>query len=141
MTIKRSDAMTGEQTVAADIAPSFNQVPTIGDVTRERNRRLEAGFTYDFGDARGVHFFATKESDMGGWDEVSKGAQAAIALGHSGTSIDLVTETGPVTVTALEWQQILVAATAHRQPIWQASFLLQAMSPIPVDLVDDSYWP
>ncbi|MBG6173065.1 hypothetical protein IWQ55_001363 [Labrenzia sp. EL_208] len=113
----------------------------IDDITHERNRRLAAGFSYDFDDVRGVHTFATTENDMRGWDEVTKGAQAALALSAPNSPIDLVTETGPVTVTALEWQQILVAATAHRQPIWQSSFLLQAMSPIPSDYADDSYWP
>lgn len=141
MTIKQFDVATGQQSSLPDVAPSFNPVPSVDDVTRERNRRLAAGFTFDFGDARGVHTFATTESDMRGWDEVTKGAQAAIALGAPGSQIDLVTETGPVTVSALEWQQILVAATAHRQPIWQASFLLQAMDPIPLDFADNSRWP
>lgn len=114
---------------------------TIEDVTVERNRRLAAGFTHDFDDARGVHTFATTEPDMNGWDEVTKGAQAAINLGAGSTSFNIVTETGPVSVTATEWQAILVAATAFRQPIWAASFTLQAMNPIPPDFADDSHWP
>lgn len=111
------------------------------DVARERTRRLALGFDYDFGDARGVHRIGTTEADMAGWDEVSKGAQAAINLGEPDVVLSLVTDTGPVAVTALEWQQILAAATAHRQPIWAASFALQAMSPIPAAYADAAYWP
>src|SRR5262245_26047355 len=99
-----------------------------GEVIAERERRLALGFTYDFGDARGVHRIATTDQDMKGWDEVSKIAGALIALSDGTTTIDIVTETGPAKVTALEWQQVLVAASAFRQPIWAASFTLQTKS-------------
>jgi hypothetical protein len=56
------------------------------------------------------------------------------------TPIDIVTDTGPVQVTATEWQQIIVAASQFGQPIWAASFALQAMDPIPENYQDDSYW-
>jgi hypothetical protein len=116
--------------------------PTAADVIKERARRLALGFDYDFGDERGVHRIGTTDADMAGWDEVTKGAQAAINLGGGATTIiGIVTDTGPVDVTALEFQQILVAATAHRQPIWHASFALQAMTPIPADYTSDSHWP
>jgi hypothetical protein len=113
---------------------------TADDVIAERARRLAAGFDYDFGDARGVHRIGTTEADMTGWDEVAKGAQAAISLGQPDFAINLVTDTGPVTVTALEFQEIIAAASAHRQPTWAASFALQALEPIPADYADDSYW-
>jgi hypothetical protein len=44
-------------------------------------------------------------------------------------------------VKAIEWQRVLVAAAAFRQPIWTASFALQAMETIPADVTDDRYWP
>lgn len=111
-------------------------------VVSERERRLAAGFDYDFGDGRGVHTIGTTPADMFGWDAVSKLASAAIALGQPNTPIAIVTNTGPATVTALEWQQILVsAATEFQQPIWAASFALQAMSPIPADYASDARWP
>ena len=109
-------------------------------VQNERARRLAVGFHYDFGDERGVHHIATTEADMRGWDEISKGAQALINLGQPGTQFEITTETGKVNVTALEWQQILVAATVARQPIWSASFALQAMNPIPADFAADRWW-
>lgn len=114
---------------------------TKDDVVAERARRLALGFDHDFGDERGVHRIGTTGADMQGWDEVSKGSQAAINLGAPGVLLDIVTDTGPVQVTALEFQQILAAATVARQPIWAASFVLQGMSPIPADYADAGYWP
>lgn len=113
---------------------------SVEQVIAERERRLALGFDYNFGDARGTHRIGTTKKDLEGWDEVSKIAQAAINLGAPTTEIAIVSDTGPVTVTALEWQMILAAAGAHRQPIWAASFALQAMSPIPLDYVNDGYW-
>lgn len=115
--------------------------PTADDVIAERSRRLASGFNHDFGDARGVHHIGTNDADMKGWDEVSTFANALVALGNVSTLITAVTTTGPVQITGLEWQQILVAAAQFRQPIWAASFTLQAMTPIPADYASDVYWP
>lgn len=114
--------------------------PTAIDVMDERTRRLALGFDYTFPDARGLHHIGTTEADMIGWDEVTKIAQALVALGQESSLLAIVTNTGTVQITALEWQQILVAAAAFRQPIWVGSFALQAMSPIPADYTNNSYW-
>lgn len=114
---------------------------TIADVAAERSRRLAAGFDYDFGDSRGIHRIGTSDADMRGWDEVTMLANALIAAGAPLQTIAIVTETGAVTVTAEEWNLILLAAGAARQPIWHASFVLQATDPIPADYADDSHWP
>lgn len=114
--------------------------PTVDDVVAERTRRLALGFDYDFGDVRGVHHIGTTEADMKGWDEVAKGSAAFIALGSPSQQISIVTNTGPATLTALEFQSILAAATVARQPLWAASFVLQTMDPIPADYADNSYW-
>ena len=110
-------------------------------IARERDRRLSGGFDYDFGDIRGVHRIGTTPKDMSGWDEVTKLAAACLATGNNDAPILVSTDTGAVSVTALEWQEILLAAAAFRQPVWQASFVLSAMSPIPADYADDGYWP
>ena len=132
-------AMTPEE--EAEFLARQAPAPSAEDVLRERARRLAAGFDHDFGDSRGVHRIGTTELDMRGWDEVTKVAGAAIALGQTDKSIDIVTDTGPVTVTALEWQELLLAAYDFRQPIWEASFALQVMSPIPADYCEDVRWP
>jgi hypothetical protein len=122
-------------TTAAAVA-----VVTADDVIAERKRRLAAGFDYDFGDARGAHRIGTTEADMIGWDEVSKIALARHALGAA-EPIAIITDTGPAEVAPLEWLSILEAASAFRQPIWAASFALQALEPIPADYADDARWP
>jgi hypothetical protein len=115
-------------------------VASVDDVIAERVRRLALGFDFAFGDDRGTHHVGTSPSDMIGWDEVSKLAGALVALGDNSTKITIVTDTGPAEVTALEWQAILVAAAQFRQPIWAASFALQAMNPIPRDYAAHGYW-
>ncbi|APU92947.1 hypothetical protein PQB34_gp19 [Ochrobactrum phage POI1126] len=115
--------------------------PTVDDVVTERDRRLQLGFDYDFGDNRGVHHIGTTETDMRRWmDEVTPLAQAFINRNDQMGRIGIFTETGPVTITAAEWQQILIASADYRQPLYQASFVLQAMNPIPADYKDDKYW-
>lgn len=110
-------------------------------VAAERDRRLAGGFEFDFEDARGVHRIGTTPQDMQGWAEVTTASQAALALGQPNEPLAIVTDTGPVSITALEWQKILMAATRFRQPIWAAAFALQAMAPIPADFENDGYWP
>lgn len=112
----------------------------LAGVIEERKRRLALGFNYDFGDARGVHRIGTTPADMAGWDEVTKLAQARNVAGEV-APIAIVTDTGPVDVSPAEWNDILLAAGEARQPIWQASFALQAMVPIPEDYAGDQHWP
>lgn len=114
--------------------------PTADDVVAERSRRLSAGFDFDFGDERGVHHIGTTEQDQAGWTEVTQIALVRSATGST-APISIITDSGPVEVSPLEWLSVLEAAAAFRQPIWQASFLLQAMSPIPRDFADGAYWP
>ena len=116
--------------------------PTQDDVIAERARRLSCGFDHDLGGERGIHRIGTTDADMRKWlDEVTPISQALINAGQPGGEIGISTDTGPVTVTAMEWQMILIAAGQWRQPIYQASFALLGMEPIPRDFADDGYWP
>ncbi|MDF2809302.1 MAG: hypothetical protein K0S56_333 [Microvirga sp.] len=134
--ITEADAETVAQYEADASLP-----PSVAQVLAERERRLALGFDYDFGDERGVHHIATAPEDMKGWDEVTMLANAAINAGVPATEILILTSTGPVSVTAAEWQQVLLASANFRQPIWQASFALQAADPMPADITDDVHWP
>lgn len=125
---------------AQRVIDSAPKPPTSADVIAERVRRLASGFDYDFGDVRGVHHIGTSEADQVGWDEVTTIALARQATGSS-APITIVTDTGAASVTPLEWLAILEAAAAFRQPLWAASFTLQAMDPIPADYADNGYWP
>ena len=122
------------------IYPVVNVTVDIGQLHVERDRRLAGGFQHDFGDARGVHHFDTTPSDMVGWDEVSKLASALLAVGQITQQITIATRTGVTQVTPVEWQLVMIAAAQFRQPIWGASFVLEGMSPIPVDFANDAYW-
>lgn len=114
--------------------------PTVSDVRTERDRRLAAGFDYDFEDARGVHTLATTPSDMDKWQEVTDNANALVNLNRGSETINILTETGLVSVTAIEWQSILVGASQFRQPVYQVYFTLKASDPIPADYTDDAHW-
>ena len=114
--------------------------PTAADVAIERDRRLSAGFDFDFGDSRGVHRFGTTDADLRGWREVTDICAALLAKGEPAIAVRIATDTGETTVTAADWQSVLLSAGAFRQPIWRASFALQAMDPIPEDYADDAYW-
>lgn len=115
---------------------------TVADLATERDRRLALGFHYDFTDERGVHLIATAPADMRKWmDEVNPLAQALVNAGQPAGQISIVTETGPVTITAAEWQSILLAAGQWRQPIYAAYFALKALDPIPSDFADNAHWP
>lgn len=113
---------------------------TMTDLEAERTRRLAAGFDFDFGDGRGVHHIGTSAADMVGWQEVTMLASAYLATGDADGRIAIATESGAATITALEWQRILIAAAAFRQPIWKASFIVAAKRPIPADFRKDKYW-
>ncbi|MBP2560862.1 hypothetical protein J2857_003631 [Neorhizobium galegae] len=116
---------------------------TVDHVAAERDRRLKSGFAYNFGDQRGIHYIGTSDADMRRWmDEVCPIAQACINVGQPEAMIGISTETGRVDVSASEWQMILLAAGQYRQPLYQASFDLQAMDPIPADFATNpAYWP
>ena len=112
----------------------------VSDVWAERDRRLAGGFDYDFGDVRGVHRINTTPADMIGWDEVTKFAQALINAGQGAQVITIATGSGVTQLTANEWQGVLIAAAAFRQPIWGASFVIEQMGEIPADFANDAYW-
>lgn len=108
-------------------------------VQAECSRRLALGFNYDFGDARGVHRIGMSDRDRAGWGEVNDIAQVRINTSDT-APITIATDTGVCQVTPMEWQVILKAAGDSRQPLWMASFWLQAQSLIPYGYTDDSYW-
>ena len=127
--------------ITAEMKAAQAREAKVAEVIKERERRLALGFDYNFNDARGIHRIATTDEDMRGWDEVTKVANAMLALGDQTSTISIITGSGQAAVTAIEWQHVLVAAGAFRQPIWTASFVLQAMDPIPNDVTDPAFWP
>jgi hypothetical protein len=137
-------AIRGEEKVIAGTRVSYvrerEPEELLAAIERERTRRLSAGFDFDFGDARGVHRIGTTAADERGWDKVTKLAAAYLAIGNPEAPIVIVTETGSVVITAIEWQSILVAAGAFQQPIYMSSFALGAMNPMPQDVENPAHW-
>lgn len=125
----------GNTPIPPDVIPV-----SVNDIVKERERRLSLGFDFNFNDARGIHRIGTTVSDMAGWDEVTKFANALISIGNGSQVINIITDTGPVQITAAEWQLILITAAQFRQPIWAASFVLQTLNPIPTDYNENKYW-
>ena len=120
--------------------------PSIDDVAAERDIRLTADIVYDFGEDdpqnRGIQYLGMSPEDMKGWDVVTKLSTAAILGGHPEAPIGIRTNSGKITVTAAEWQAILIYAGQVQQPFYQASFDLQDLWPeIPADYRDDKHWP
>jgi len=117
--------------------------PTPEMLAAELDRRLAAGFDYDFGGQRGVHHFGTTPADMARWiQEVTPLAQAAMNMGEQSRQIAIKTETGPTIVTASEWWRVLDAAADWRQPLYAAYFMLKALPQIPADYATNpAYWP
>lgn len=115
--------------------------PSVADVVAERDRRLSLGFDYDFGDERGVHRIGTTEADMLAWDrEVTPFANALVGTGDTESTITIVTDTGPATITGVEWLGILMFAGTVRQPIWAGYFMLIGSGDIPADYTDNRFW-
>lgn len=130
-----------DRIVTAEMKAAEKREGKVAAIISERKRRLARGFDHDFGDTRGVHRIGTTPTDMEGWREVTDLANALLAAGDTETAVAIITDTGPVDVTAPEWTSILLAAAAFRQPIWGASFALQAMEELPEDVTADELWP
>lgn len=110
-------------------------------ILEERARRIAMGFEYDFGDERGVHYIQTRPADEEGWKQADRWASAMTGLGDTESTLLINTSRGPVQVTAPEWHAIVAHGASVQQPIWQASFVLRAMDPVPEDYADDKWWP
>ena len=123
-------------------APEADPEPETEEWTlqQERDRRLAMGFSFDFGDERGVHIIGTTADDMRGWDEVTQFCDLVRRGVIDQPSIGISTETGDVEITPAEWDLILAAAAAFRQPVWQASFALANLDELPTDFADDAWW-
>lgn len=89
-------------------------------------QKLAGGFDYDFGDARGVHRIGTTAGDLKGWDEVEKIFAIASRMGDLAKTVTIATDTGVAVINLGDWNGIMLAAEAFRQPIWAASFAIQA---------------
>lgn len=124
----------------AEPAPEAEPEAEEWTLAQERDRRLAMGFSFDFGDERGVHIIGTTADDMRGWDEVSQICDLIRRGVIDQPAIGISTETGDVEITPAEWDLVVAAAAAFRQPVWQASFALANLDELPADFADDAWW-
>ena len=87
--------------ITAEMKAAQAREAKVAEVIKERERRLALGFDYNFNDARGIHRIATTDEDMRGWDEVTKVANAMLALGDQTSSISIITGSAHAVVTAI----------------------------------------
>lgn len=126
--------------IIANETPQVEIPITVEDIYIERDRRFNLGFAYDFGDARGIHQIGMTKTDMEGWNEVTIWADTKLKLNQPDATTYIMTNTGPAQITPMDWYHVLDAASAVRQNIWQKSFYISSLSPIPVDFRTDPYW-
>lgn len=119
---------------------TVTKIVTDQNVIDERTRRMALGFVHDFQDSRGMHSIGTTPADMMGWNDVDKSVNAMALLGLMDQHFQIITNTGLVSITPIDWAKITLTATGFRTPIWLKSFALQAMTPIPADFANDVYW-
>ncbi len=132
--VDASEIWNGQEWLAAAPKPEM--------LTAELNRRLAAGFDYDFADQRGVHHFGTTDADMKRrMQEVTHllkrqwpWASQAVRSASRPTRTNLRHR--------FEWWHVLDAAAEWRQPLYAAYFALKALPEIPADYAaNPAYWP
>jgi len=105
-------------------------------VNAERTRRITVGKVID-----GVHVTGTDE-DARNLTSLAMGAQLRLGMGdmttlttyRDGDNVDH--QLTPSQIVAI-WQ----ASAGYVSALYAASWSLKAMTPIPADFADDSYWP
>ncbi|MGI8396377.1 hypothetical protein ACRYWZ_08380 [Agrobacterium deltaense] len=120
-------------------------LPTDGDVDRERDRRISAGFTFN-----GV-FYQSRPEDRENIAGAAVAALAAISVGaqvgdyrwHGGDT-DFIWIAADNSTHPLDAQSTFAmgqAAMAHKQAHIFAARTLKDMDPIPADYAEGNYWP
>lgn len=106
------------------------------DVNAERQRRIASGKVID-----GVHVTGTDE-DARNLTNLALAAQLRLASGDTGTLTtfrdgdNVDHQLTPEQVLSI-WQQ----SAAYVSALYEASWALKALDPIPADYVADDYWP
>lgn len=110
-------------------------------LNRQLEHRLSLGLEYDFKDGRGVHHIGTSPQDMDRWlKEVSPYAQSFLNVDQPEGTLNIRTHTGYVSITAQEWQNVLMAIGEYRQSVYKQYFKIKDMDPPPEDVTDDTLW-
>lgn len=134
------DLTTGEMTIDEDYVAEAEPVSS-ALVNRERDRRERAGVTVAVPGAGPVPLEGNEKS-MRNLQGLAFAASLRIGQGDTTTvtvfrdALNVDHSLVPAQILAL-WSQGAAYVTA----LYQASWVLKAMDPIPADYADDAYWP
>jgi hypothetical protein len=119
--------------------------PSVDDVDAERDRRISAGFVFN-----GVTY-QTRAQDRENIAGASTAAVAAIMAGAEpgnlrwhGEDTDFAWIAADNSTVAMDAQTTLAfgqAAMAHKSALIFAARAIKDATPIPMDFIDDAYWP
>lgn len=116
--------------------------PTSLDIDRERERRIALGVTVSLSTGKS---FTVQTRDERDWRNVNGLGTAGLALQVAGDTTTLTPFRDAANVeqqlTPAELVEMGLKVMQHAKAIYTASWALKAMSPIPSDYADDSYWP
>lgn len=129
------DTETGEP-VSRQTPPQRDQRELSIAANRERQRRIEAGKMIDGVHVTGsdrdqVNLIALKDTAR---DLAAAGVSAAIIPFRDGANVEHM-------LTPAQMMAIADAGKVYVTAIYQASWALKAMTPIPQDVENDQYWP
>ncbi len=135
------DINNGGDPIEDWVAPS----PTTADVNRERDTRIQSGFTfagkdYDFDDQSKANISGAA---LNAFMAIVAGAQVADLRWHLGAN-DFAWIAQDNTLTTMDAQTVVAfgqAAASHETAHIFAARALKEANPIPTDYVDDAYWP
>lgn len=106
------------------------------EINRERQRRIEFGK-----DIAGIRVTGS-DKDVSNLTNLALGAQLRIGMGDT-TTVTVFRDGDNVDHELLPQQvlELWMAASAYVSAIYQASWTLKAIDPIPQDVASDQYWP
>jgi hypothetical protein len=116
--------------------------PTNVAVTAEAERRIEGGVVVTVPGHTPTIYVQGRDKDTRNVQGLVTAAQLRLASGDTTTLTsfrdgnNVMHELTPAQVVAL-WQESAVYVTT----VYNASWVIKAMAPIPADYADDSYWP
>ena len=140
MTVTKIDVVTGLVTITDDAAPSFTPTLSAADVFAERVRRIEAGTTINVTGHGNVQLAGTFQT-RADLQALATAAQLRLAAGDTTTTTRVRGTDGTIhTLTPAQILDLWSKGAAFIQGVTDASWLIEAMDPIPVDYAANSRW-
>ena len=115
--------------------------PLVGtDINAERERRIAAGVTVTLSSAKTIAVQTRDDTDIRNLETLSGEAVKAIIAGLSITIPFRDASDQTWLLTPEEMAEMTSLVAQNGSAIYEKSWALKAMSPIPIDYADDKYW-